>query len=254
LAPRTIKKGANKCLLKIGPSRARTSTPYGVPRQSENIWASKRKDKGRLPDFVLVFRETIRCEAWKALSFGARSLYIALKARVPKMKNCAFLSYRDALADLGRKSHKKIAQWFLELQHYGFVVMERHGSLGVDGRGKSPLWRLTELPNHATGEPATKDYLRWDGVIFEAKTERPCPYPRRNKRRPLVVTSMRTTEGTVKTSPMCTTQGTLPAQSAETQGTVVSPRREHSVPAWGTGFQIPPGEIVVSFGAKRARV
>jgi hypothetical protein len=173
---------------------------------------------------------------------------------VPKMKNCTFLSYRDALADLGRKSHKKIAQWFLELQHYGFVVMERHGSLGVDGRGKSPLWRLTELPNHATGEPATKDYLRWDGVIFEAKTERPCPYPRRNKRRPLVVTSMRTTEGTVKTSPMCTTQGTLPAQSAETQGTVVSPRREHSVPAWGTGFQIPPGEIVVSFGAKRARV
>ena len=64
-----------------------------------------------------------------------------------------------------------IARWFNELEHYGFIVLHRHGSLGVDGKGKSPHWRLTELGvtgNASSGgnlEPPTSDFLRWDGTL-----------------------------------------------------------------------------------------
>jgi hypothetical protein len=195
------------------------------------------KLKGRLPDFVPVFRETMNCPAWKALSFGARALYIAIKARKAPKKNCAYLSYRNALKDLGRRSHKKIAEWFSELQHYGFIVLEKHGSLGVDGKGKSPLWRIAELPNEFTGELATKEFLKWDGVLYDPKARLPCPYPRKNKRRLTVVkTSMRPTQGTPQASHMRPTQGTLPDPTVPPLGTPLSPRREQSAPPWGTGF------------------
>ena len=38
----------------------------------------------------------------------------------------------------------EIGRWFRELQHYGFIVMTKLGCLGLDGKGKSPHWRLTE--------------------------------------------------------------------------------------------------------------
>jgi hypothetical protein len=42
---------------------------------------SRRQDKGRLPPFVPLIKTTIDCPAWKAMSHGARSLYVALKRR-----------------------------------------------------------------------------------------------------------------------------------------------------------------------------
>jgi hypothetical protein len=42
---------------------------------------SRSKDKGRLPPFVPLILSTINNPAWKALSHGARSLYVALKRR-----------------------------------------------------------------------------------------------------------------------------------------------------------------------------
>ena len=40
-----------------------------------------RRDKGRLPPFVPVLKDTMKTAAWKALSHGARSLYVTLKGR-----------------------------------------------------------------------------------------------------------------------------------------------------------------------------
>ena len=65
------------------------------------------KLKGRLPDFVPVFRETMNCPAWKALSFSARALYIAIKARKAPKKNCAYLSYRNALKEAVAQARTK---------------------------------------------------------------------------------------------------------------------------------------------------
>jgi hypothetical protein len=105
------------------------------------------------------------------MSIGARMLYVVLKGQSSNANNLAYLSYRDAATELGinKKHLRNIAEWFRELEHYGFIVLHRYGSLGVEGDGKAPQWRLTEKGVAATAERPTCDYLRWDGVLFEPK-------------------------------------------------------------------------------------
>jgi hypothetical protein len=124
--------------------------------------------------FVPLLHATLDCPAWKAASHGATALYIALRRRVPRERNRAFISYRDACKALGSGAHK-IREWFAELEHYGFIVQAVPGSLGVDGKGRAPHWRLTELGNTSKAsadgvfDPPSRDYLRWDGVLFDPK-------------------------------------------------------------------------------------
>ena len=124
--------------------------------------------------FVPLLHSTLDCAAWKAASHGARSLYISLRRRVPRERNRSFVSYRDACKELTSGRHK-VREWFAELEHYGFIVLAVAGTLGVDGKGKAPHWRLTELGNtgraSADGvfDPPSRDYLRWDGVLFDPK-------------------------------------------------------------------------------------
>ena len=139
----------------------------------------KRRDKGRLPPFVPLLISTIDSPAWRAMSHGAKSLYVALRRRVPNGRNRAYVSYRQAQAEL-KSSPRKIGEWFEELQHYGFLVLAQHGSLGVDGKGKSPHWRLTELGLTSKAsvdsifEPPTDDFLKWNGTLF--KKHKPASY------------------------------------------------------------------------------
>jgi hypothetical protein len=128
--------------------------------------------------FVPLLHATLDSPAWVAASHGARSLYVALKRRHPRERNTAYISFRTAQKEL-TASPNKIKEWFAELEHYGFTVLHQHGSLGVDGKGKAPHWRLTELGNvkglDGLPEYPTRDYLRWDGVMFD-------PLPFRDKR------------------------------------------------------------------------
>jgi hypothetical protein len=99
---------------------------------------SKRKEAIGGP-FVPLLIETIKSPAWRAMSHGARSLYVALKSRYGqtfKNNGKLFLSSRDAAIELG-SNRDSIRRWFSELQHYGFIVMTNPGALGVDGKGKS---------------------------------------------------------------------------------------------------------------------
>ncbi len=129
----------------------------------------KSRGKGRLPDFVSVVKSTIDTPAWRALSHGARSLYIALRRRYHTLlQGAVYLSTRTAVKELGSHSHRdNVRRWFRELQYYGFIVMVRPGHLGVEGRGKAPCWRLTESPY--LGEKPTRDFDRWDGTPFQQK-------------------------------------------------------------------------------------
>ena len=125
--------------------------------------------------FVKVLLATLDAPAWCALSHGARSLFIALKRRHRRDVNnngSIFLSLRQAEAELGSK-RDYIARWYRELEHYGFIAMTRHGYLGVEGKGKAPHWRLTELPY--MDDPPTQDFLNWNGVRFRSpeKNSRP---------------------------------------------------------------------------------
>ena len=101
-------------------------------------------------------------------------LYVHLKRRWSfKQRNNGrlFLSQRDAQEEMGGSQRDSISRWFRELQHYGFIVMTTAGCLGVDGKGKAPHWRLTELEapggrNGSTLMLPTKDFLKWDGTKF----------------------------------------------------------------------------------------
>jgi hypothetical protein len=136
---------------------------------------SKRKDKGRLPPFVPLDVEVMTSPAWRAMSFGARWLYVHLKRRWSfKQQNNGrlFLSHRDAQEEIGGPHRDSISRWFRELQHYGFIVMISPGCLGLDGKGRAPHWRLTELPapggwNGNTLMVPTKDFLKWNGTKFQ---------------------------------------------------------------------------------------
>jgi hypothetical protein len=139
---------------------------------------TRREDKGRLPPFVPLILTTISSPAWKALSHGARSLFVALRRRYSKnMHNNGriYLSQRVAAREIG-SHHNEIARWFRELQFYGFIVMTRGSSLGVEGRGRAPHWRLTELGH--MNELPTRDFDRWNGEKFvDQKTKPRAPFP-----------------------------------------------------------------------------
>jgi hypothetical protein len=132
---------------------------------------SRKKSRGGRIDgpFVALLKETLDTPAWRAMSHGARSLYTALKRRYnnnPQNSNNGRLhiSQREAMGELGSWSNQ-IARWFRELQFYGFIVMTKGGSLGLNGKGTAPHWRLTELVY--MHDPPTRDFRKWDGVKFK---------------------------------------------------------------------------------------
>jgi hypothetical protein len=130
----------------------------------------KKNDDKIRGHFFPMFYETRRSPAWKQLSFGAQELFAALRMRCFKNNKHVYLSQRDAGEDLGHANRNDIANWYRELQHYGFIVQTEAASLGVDGKGKAPHWRITDLPARGGGGElvdGTKDFLRWDGEVFE---------------------------------------------------------------------------------------
>jgi DNA-binding transcriptional MocR family regulator len=136
----------------------------------------KQRDKGRLGPFVAVLKETLDAPAWRAMSHGARSLYIALKRRYNQNNHNngrLFISQRVASREIG-SSFNQVARWFRELQHHGFIVQTQTGCLGIEGRGKAPHWRLTEIGY--MNDPPTREFMRWDGTIF-----RDAVRPRKNR-------------------------------------------------------------------------
>jgi len=139
---------------------------------------SRKKRKSRLPPFIPVIRSTAATPAWKAMSMGARWLYVILASYVStdgKNNGSVYRSYRDACSDLGTRSKTSIGRWFQEIEYYGFAVKTYEGALGSDGYGEAPHWRLTEYPTlDARGYHAapTRDFERWNGVRFvPRKTE-----------------------------------------------------------------------------------
>ena len=89
----------------------------------------RTQEKGRLPPFVPLLKDTLKSGAWRAMSHGARSLYVALKLRYSsnfKNNGKVFLSVRDAAKELG-SGQEEICAWYKELQFYGFIVMTQSG-------------------------------------------------------------------------------------------------------------------------------
>jgi hypothetical protein len=127
---------------------------------------NRNQDKGRLGPFVPLLKETLASPAWRAMSHGARSLYVSIKARYSSNlhnNGRLYVTHRQAFRELG-SGFEEISRWFRELQHYGFIVQTKGGYLGVEGNGKAPHWRITEC-GYMKDLP-TRDFMRWDGRKF----------------------------------------------------------------------------------------
>ena len=101
--------------------------------------------------WVSVTRSLLDQPAWKAMSFGARALYIALKRYYnTKIDNNGkiYLSCRDACEALGTRSTRSIVRWFTELEFYGFIVKKTKGCLlWVTDRARGGRWAAGCVPN-----------------------------------------------------------------------------------------------------------
>jgi hypothetical protein len=173
----------------------------------------RNNDKGRLGPFVPLLKETLDCAAWKAMSHGARSLYIALKRRYSNNTHNngrLYLSQRDAAEEIGSHTNQ-IGRWFRELQHFGFIVMTSAGCLGVDGDGIAPHWRLTELGHMK--DPPTRDFLRWDGKTFRDRA--PTPPPKHPKKQNPVLENADGVSAKTSTLLSVKTRTTLPRSVLE---------------------------------------
>jgi hypothetical protein len=123
-----------------------------------------RKNKG---PYVAVPKAIMATPAWRAMSPGARLLWIELRGwlRNDHLNNGkVFLACRSAAKAIGTKSMCSIVRWYAELDHYGFLRKTSEGFLGVDGRGIAAHHRFTDIA-HVT-HPPTRDYEKWDGELF----------------------------------------------------------------------------------------
>jgi hypothetical protein len=139
-----------------------------------------RRSKGRLPPFVPLDKATIKTAAWKAMSHGARSLYLGLKGRYnTNLQGAVFLSHRTAKDELGSHSQRdSIARWFRELEYYGFIRKTALAHHGINGHGRAPHYRLTE--HSYLGRAPTRDFMTWDGTIFHEQRP-PSAYPGKSR-------------------------------------------------------------------------
>ena len=126
--------------------------------------------------FVQLHFDLLDAPAWLAMGLAARCTYVALKRQFNGKNNGeVFLSHRDAAVGLSL-ARTTIARAFLELEYYGFIVMTSPGRLGLDGKGRAPHWRLTEIDT--ADAPATMDFKSWDKTPFK-----PPPRPTKKKKR-----------------------------------------------------------------------
>ena len=131
--------------------------------------------------FTAMPHQILDCPAYKALPLLARCVYWHLHrlAGVAGEKNGElFYSVRDAAGDhsVGKDRANRA---FDDLQAKGFIIPERIGQLGIEGKGKSTTWRLTFFPVVA-GKAPTKEFLKWSpGNDFPVvKKQNPVPTTR----------------------------------------------------------------------------
>jgi hypothetical protein len=134
---------------------------------------NKRKRKSKLAPFVPVTKTTMATPAWRAMSLGARLLYIELRGRL--RNDClnngkVFLSCRLAAKAIGVRPGS-IARWYMENEYFGFLRKTGEGFLGVDGRGIAARYRFTEF--RCEDQPSTRDFEKWNGKPFVFTPRRP---------------------------------------------------------------------------------
>jgi hypothetical protein len=125
-----------------------------VSKKAKQSW-----DAAPNQPFVAVLKPTLQEPAWRALSYGARCLYITLKSFFNGRNNGQiYLGVRKAAQELNA-SRSSTERWFRELQEHGFIRPTQKAFLGVEGHASATYWRLTELG--CMGEQPTREFKEW---------------------------------------------------------------------------------------------
>jgi hypothetical protein len=127
----------------------------------------KNRTKAFDAPFVGITTTVLDSQAWKAMSPHARLVYLAIKRNYNHKANNngrLYLAGRKGTDQTGF-TKDTVLKCIRELIHYGFAVVTKGATLGVNGSGRSSYLRLTELGTRADPTP-TRDFLKWDGVMF----------------------------------------------------------------------------------------
>jgi hypothetical protein len=139
---------------------------------------SKKKPQPIEGYFVAIGCELQDSPAWLAMRSHTRLVYIALAREVRYYKDGTNNNGRLRLSTRTAARRVNITQkmaWcsFHELEHYGFTVQTTPGMQGKNGR--AARWRLTDIPHNSLDgaqTAATRNYLDWDGVLYDPKPKR----------------------------------------------------------------------------------
>ena len=147
---------------------------------------ARNKRSTKMPAFTPMIHQTVDSPAFRSLTPLAQCIYWQLRRRAGydgKKNGEAFYSTRDAASDFS--AHQDTARKaFYQLQAHGFIVPTQLGTLGSEGKGKSTLWRLTELPTQNCHRP-TKEFLQWEpGKDFPVQKGKP---PKNRKQKPALL-------------------------------------------------------------------
>ena len=130
----------------------------------------RRRGRTQTEHFTKMHRDTMLSPAFHALSCSAKALYPFLKLewKGPRANNngAIKLSHRQA-ADLLNVSKDTATRAFHDLQAKGFLYVQKHGVIGIQGKARCPEYELTELPLPGSRQ-GRRLYLDWKpGNDFE---------------------------------------------------------------------------------------
>jgi hypothetical protein len=137
---------------------------------------SKGTKSKKLPTtFAAIYSDLMGSDVWRAMTPNMRCLHLEMKALFNREKEAAVhMSERRAAILLGI-SRATAGEALAGLQHYGLLRKIRGGYLGINGCGIAAEWQMTD--ERYLGKPATLDFKKWDGTIFE-------PSRRKRKQKP----------------------------------------------------------------------
>lgn len=121
--------------------------------------SNRHKRKGKIK-FIMIDRYVKQSAAWKALTPVERNAYIELKWRYDGFNNGRIGLGSRELADeigMGRDTAARALNRLIEV---GLSSKQTPSAFNVKNRAVTE-WRLTEYKCDVTGEPPSKDFMRW---------------------------------------------------------------------------------------------
>lgn len=121
--------------------------------------SSKWKRKGK-SKFIQKERYLFLSPAYRSLNVVERCAYDEVKWRYDGMNNGAIGLGERELAGAINMSKDTARRALVGLQEKGFIAKVKQSGFNMKNR-QATEWRLTEYSCDISGEPATKDFMKW---------------------------------------------------------------------------------------------